>query len=94
MDFTDAPTAGRKRRQVNVADNQDAMNRVREALVALGIPRDEIVIKVFMQGQWKVNRSCELHRSLPWTSTHTQWNNLPANKRITRKLLIRFQQEF
>lgn len=88
MDFTDAPTAGRKRRQVNTANNNAAMDRVRDALVALGIPQNEIVTKVFMQGQWRENRSCDIDRWRPVTQTH--WNNLPANRRINRNLLIRF----
>ena len=92
MDFTDAPTTGRKRRQVNTAANNAAMDRVRDALVALGIPQNEIVTKVFMQGQWKESRSCDIDR---WrTVSQTQWNSLPANKRINRKLFIRFQQNF
>ena len=89
MDFTDAPTAGRKRRQVNTANNNAAMDRVRDALVALGIPQNEIVTKVFMQGQWRENRSCDIDRWRP--VTQTQWNNLPANRRINRNLLKRFQ---
>ena len=88
MDFTDAPTAGRKRRQVNTANNNAAMDRVRDALAALGIPQNEIVTKVFMQGQWRENRSCDIDRWRP--VTQTQWNNLPANRRINRNLLIRF----
>ena len=88
MDFTDAPTAGRKRRQVNTANNNAAMDRVRDALVALGIPQNEIVTKAFMQGQWRENRSCDIDRWRP--VTQTQWNNLPANRRINRNLLIRF----
>ena len=88
MDFTDAPTAGRKRRQVNTANNNAAMDRVRDALVALGIPQNEIVTKVFMQGHWRENRSCDIDRWRP--VTQTQWNNLPANRRINRNLLIRF----
>lgn len=86
MDFTDAPTTGRKRRQVNTANNNAAMDRIRDALVALGIPQNDIVTKVFMQGEWRDNRSCELHRWQP--VTQTQWNNLPAAKRINSFLFF------
>jgi len=86
MDFTDAPTAGRKRRQVNTANNNAAMDRVRDALIALGIPQNEIVTKVFMQGQWRENRSCDIDRWRP--VTQTQWNNLPANRRINSFLFF------
>ena len=85
MDFTQAPS-DRKRRQVNDADNRAAMDRVRDTLVGLGISRNDMVTKIFMQGEWKKKRSCEF--SAAQEVTQTQWDKLPAKKRIDRKLLL------
>ena len=85
MDFTEA--SNRKRRQVNAADNIAAMDRVRDALVVLGIPQNDIVTKLFMQGEWREKRSCDIDK---WRKvTQTEWDNLPAEKQISRKLLLR-----
>ena len=85
MDFTQA-SSDRKRRQVNDADNQAAMERVRDTLVGLGIPRNDMVTKIFMQGEWKRKRFCEF--STAQEVTQSQWDNLPPEKRIDRKLLL------